>query len=65
MERNDDTIAQGWHEVEGAMTAPKGFMWIASNDSLFSGRRKHKLIKIQTKAKASCPERRFACQSHD
>lgn len=47
MERNDDTIAQGWHEVEGAMTAPKGYMWIASNDSLFSGRRKHKLIKIQ------------------
>lgn len=44
-----DKIPDGWFIVEGAMTAPQGYVWICNNKSLFDGTRKNGLLKVRGK----------------
>lgn len=41
-----DKIPQGWQEIKGALTAPRGTMWVSNGQSLFAkdenGNRKYK-----------------------
>ena len=30
------TVPEGWREIKGAMTAPKGYAWISNGKSRFS-----------------------------
>ena len=36
---------KGWTPIKGAMTAPRGYIWVSNNKSLFGGERKTALIK--------------------
>lgn len=36
---------KGWTAIKGAMTAPRGYIWVSNNKSLFGGERKTALIK--------------------
>ncbi len=40
-----ETPPEGWVEMKGAMTAPKGYTWYSNNKSLLSGNRKTVLVK--------------------
>ena len=40
-----DKIPQNWHVCDGASMAPVGYAIIANNESIFSGKRKHAIIK--------------------
>lgn len=39
-------IPDGWVICEGAMTHPRGYVWICNNKSLFDGSRKHGLLEV-------------------
>jgi len=39
-------IPDGWRICEGAMTMPRGYLWICNNKSFFDGNRKHGLLKV-------------------
>lgn len=39
-------IPKGWKELEGAQTAPVGYVWIYNGKSLFSGDYKHGLLEM-------------------
>ena len=40
-----DQIPQNWHLCDGASMAPVGYVIIANNESIFSGKRQHAIIK--------------------
>ena len=40
-----DTLPEGWQEVKGAMTAPRGYYWAEKRVSRFSPQHKTALIK--------------------
>ena len=40
------TMPLGWAEVQGAITAPNGYILISNNKSRFSKKRKLALLKI-------------------
>lgn len=39
-------IPKGWQIINGALTAPIGYVWICNNESYFNGKRKHALLKL-------------------
>lgn len=41
-----NSIPSGWAKIEGANTAPIGYVWVSNNKSHFSGERKQALLKI-------------------
>ena len=41
-----DQIPQNWHLCSGASMAPVGYVIIANNESIFSGKRQHAIINI-------------------
>ena len=40
-----DKMPQNWHVCYGASMAPAGYVIIANNESIFSGKRQHAIIK--------------------
>ncbi len=44
-------MPSGWKKIAGAMTAPRGSIWICNGESYFSGKRKKALL-----VKAGCME---------
>ena len=40
-----DKMPQNWHVCDGASMAPVGYAIIANNESIFSGKRQHAIIK--------------------
>lgn len=41
-----DAIPEGWKEIEGASTAPSGYVWIHNCKPLFSDEYEHALLKL-------------------
>lgn len=39
-----DCIPDGWGVIGGAMTAPRGYVWISNRKSLFGGEYEHALV---------------------
>lgn len=40
-------MPKGWIFTEGATTAPNGYKWINNNESMFGGKRKIALLKME------------------
>ena len=43
--RLDNPMPDGWKEINGAMTAPNGYVWIFNGKSVFSKEYEHALLK--------------------
>ena len=41
-----DTMPEGWLVINGAQTAPKGYVWIYNGKSVFSNEYRHALCKL-------------------
>lgn len=41
-----DTMPEGWKKVEGATTAPSGYVWIRNCKPIFSDMYEHALLKL-------------------
>ena len=39
-------IPDGWKVCKGALTAPKGYVWVNNQQDVFSGLYKHALLKL-------------------
>lgn len=42
--REMEYIPEGWGVIEGAMTAPCGYVWINNRKSLFGGEYEHAIV---------------------
>jgi hypothetical protein len=42
-----DKMPMGWKEVQGATTAPNGYVWIWNRKSIFSKEFRHALLKVK------------------
>ena len=42
-----DEMPEGWKEIEGALTAPNGYVWIWNCKSRFSKEFRHALLKLK------------------
>ena len=42
-----DEMPEGWKEVQGATTAPNGYVWIWNCKSIFSKEFRHALLKVK------------------
>ena len=42
-----DSMPDGWKEIQGATTAPNGYVWIWNRKSIFSKEFKHALLRIR------------------
>lgn len=40
-----DRLPKGWKALEGATTAPKGWVWASNGKSRFSGEYEHALVR--------------------
>lgn len=40
-------LPKGWKIINGALTAPLGYIWISNNQSRFKGQRKSGIIKTK------------------
>lgn len=40
-------MPKGWQILEGASTAPAGYVWISNGKSRFSGEYEHALLKVE------------------
>ena len=40
-----DKMPEGWKEIDGAKTAPNGYVWISNGKSIFSKEYEHALLK--------------------
>ncbi|MDE5722189.1 MAG: hypothetical protein K2I30_05575 [Clostridia bacterium] len=38
-------LPKDWTPIKGALTAPRGYIWVSNNKSLFGGKRKSALVK--------------------
>lgn len=45
------SIPKNWHIIEGATTAPRGYVWICNSESRFYGKYEHALLKIRDNEK--------------
>lgn len=41
-----ETIPEGWGKLKGAVTAPKGYVWIWNRKSRFNGQYQRGLLKL-------------------
>lgn len=39
-------MPNGWKEINGALTAPSGYVWIFNGKSIFSNEYQHALLKV-------------------
>jgi len=42
-----DEMPEGWKKVQGATTAPNGYVWIWNCKSIFSKEFRHALLKVK------------------
>lgn len=42
-----DHLPDGWRVIDGANTAPNGYVWICNNKPMFGGEYEHGLMKIE------------------
>ena len=40
-----DRMPEGWSENKGALTAPRGYVWISNGASVFSSDYRHGLLR--------------------
>lgn len=40
-----DTMPDGWRVIQGAMTAPNGYVWIYNGKSIFSKEYRHAYLR--------------------